>query len=132
MTSEPDETFEVIAILTVTRAGDISAASSVDYRTVDTDTFTFGCADAVNNGGGAYGRCDFVTAVGTLNFAAGEAGKTIGVSVIDDAHVEGDESFQVTLSNPAGAALSQPATATVSITDNDPGGAPNPVVAYFG
>jgi hypothetical protein len=116
-------------ILPITRAGNISAASSVDYRTVDTDTFTFGCADTVNNSGGAYGRCDFATVVGTLNFAAGEAEKTISVPVIDDTHVEGSESFHVALSNPTGAALSQPATALVTITDNDAGGAQNPVVA---
>jgi len=115
--------------LTVTRAGDISAASTVDYRTVDTDTFTFGCADTVNNSGGAYARCDFATVVGTLQFAAGEVEKTISVPVIDDAHVEGSETFQVTLSNPAGAAISQLGMATVTITDNDAARAQNPVVA---
>src|SRR5205085_5921623 len=33
------------ATITVTRTGDTSSAATVDYKTVDTDTFTYGCAD---------------------------------------------------------------------------------------
>ena len=115
--------------LTVTRTGDTSNTSSVDYQTADTDTFTVGCADTTNNHGGAYGRCDFATAVGTLSFAPGEASKTITVPIIDDVRVEGDETFQVKLMNGASATIGPPAIATVTIHDNDVAGAPNPIFA---
>ncbi len=115
-------------VVMVNRGGDSSGAVSVDYQTVDTDTFRFGCADTVNNQGGAYGRCDFATVVGTLNFAAGETSKTITVPIIDDVHVEGDETFQVALANAVGATIGTPAAATITIKDNDTTvGAPNPV-----
>ena len=115
------------ATATVTRSGDTSGTATVDYRTTDTDTFTVGCADTVNNHGGAYGRCDFATTVGTLQFAASETQKTITIPVIDDAHAEGNETFQVVLSNPSGATLGTPATATLTIQDNDQTGAANPI-----
>jgi hypothetical protein len=112
--------------LTVTRSGDLSSIASVDYRTVDTDTFTVNCADTH---GAAFGRCDFATAVGTLTFAAGDPQpKTITVPVINDVCVEGNETFQVKLSNPVGATLGAPDTATVTVIDNDTNlNAPNPV-----
>ena len=115
------------ATLTVTRSGDTSGPSTVDYHTTDTDTFTVGCADTTNNHGSAYARCDFATVVGTLQFAAGETSKTITVPIIDDAHVEGNETFQVVLANSTGATLGTPATATVTIQDNDQTGAANPI-----
>ncbi|HEV2801581.1 MAG TPA: carboxypeptidase regulatory-like domain-containing protein [Pyrinomonadaceae bacterium] len=115
------------ATITVTRTGNTSSAASVDYGTVDTDTFTIGCFDRTNNNGGAYGRCDFATTVGTLNFTAGEATKTVTVPIIDDAHVESTETFQLRLGNPAGAVLGTNAVTTITITDNDAAGAPNPV-----
>ncbi len=113
--------------LTVTRTGDTSNASSVDYQTADTDTFTVGCADTVNNQGGAYGRCDFATVVATLTFAPGDTSRTLTVPIIDDAHVEGDETFQVKLMNGGSATIGPPATATVTIHDNDVPGEPNPI-----
>ena len=107
------------APITVTRSGDLSSAVSVKYRTVDSDTFRVGCADTVNNHGAAYGRCDFATSLDTLNFAPGESQKTLFVPIIDDDHVEGNETFQIVLDNPAGAVLFSPAAATVTIVDND-------------
>ncbi|HYP02565.1 MAG TPA: Calx-beta domain-containing protein [Pyrinomonadaceae bacterium] len=113
--------------ITVTRSGDTSGAASADYRTTDTDTFTVGCADATNNQGGAYARCDFATTVGRLDFAAGESQKTLIVPVVNDGHNEITETFQVMLSNLSGVQQGAATTATVSIQDNDQAGAPNPV-----
>src|SRR5207253_1016041 len=110
-------------------SSDPANAVSVDYRTTDSDNFTVGCADTVNNHGSAYAHCDFATTVGTLQFAAGETSKTINIPIIDDALVEGDETFQLVLSNPTGVILSTPATATVTIHDNDQSGEPNPIFA---
>ena len=117
------------ATVTVTRSGDPSGAATVDYRTADTDTFTVGCADLSNNRGGAFGRCDFATSVGTLQFSPGETQKSLVVPIIDDGHDESAETFQIVLSNAAGAALGAPTTITVTIQDNDAAGAQNPVIA---
>jgi Calx-beta domain len=117
------------AHITVTRNGDTSGAATVDYRTTDTDTFTVGCADTVNNHGSAYARCDFATVVGTLTWAAGDGSpKSFDVPIIDDSYAEGNETFIVVLSNATGAMLGLPATATVTIVDNDTVNGPNPIV----
>ncbi|MDQ1522874.1 MAG: hypothetical protein QOE47_798 [Pyrinomonadaceae bacterium] len=116
------------ATLTVTRTGDTSSAVTADYRTQDGDTFTVGCADTVNNRGAAYARCDFATGVGIVSFAPGETSKQLTVPVLDDGRAEGNETFQVKLSNPGGGAtLGAPDTATVTIIDNDAAGAANPI-----
>jgi hypothetical protein len=115
------------ATVVVARAGDASGVATVDYLTADADTFTVGCADSVNNAGGAFARCDFSTAVGTLQFAAGETSKAVNVPFINDGHAEGSETFQLRLSNVTGAALGTPNVTTVTIQDDDAAGAPNPV-----
>jgi hypothetical protein len=117
------------ATFTVRRTGDTAAAASVDYRTLDTDNFTVGCADSVNNNGAAYARCDFATAVGTLSFAPGETEKTVTVPIIDDAHVEAAETFQLRLSNAVGtgATLGVHIVSTITITNDDAGVGANPV-----
>jgi hypothetical protein len=118
-------------VLTITRVGDTSGALSVDYQTSDTDTFTVGCSDTVNNHGAAYARCDFATAVGTISFAPGETSKNITVPVIDDAIMEVDENFQVRLTNAVGVSLNTNSTTAVTISDDDQAGQPNPVVSSF-
>ena len=112
--------------ITVTRTGDTSGASSVDYRTTDTDTFTVNCSVKQ---GQAYARCDFATVVGTLTWAAGDATpKTFAVPIIDDGWAEGVETFSAVLSNPIGATLGAQSTATVSINDNETVDQPNPIL----
>jgi Calx-beta domain len=111
--------------ITVTRTGDTSGAATVDYRTQDTDTFTVNCAAKQ---GAAFGRCDFATVVGTLSFASGETMKTFDIPIIDDSFHEGNETFTVVLSNPTGATLGSPSTATVTIIDNDLVDGPNPIL----
>jgi hypothetical protein len=113
--------------VTVTRSGDTSGAAAVDYQTADLDAFVVGCADAAGAAGNAFARCDFATAAGTIRFNAGEAQKQITVPIIDDSHVEPNETFQVRLSNPSGGTLGTTNAATVTITDNDAAGALNPV-----
>ena len=50
----------------------------------------------------------------------GETGeRTFNVTIADDSQVESAESFTVTLSNPSGASLGTPSSATVTISDND-------------
>jgi len=101
--------------ITVTRSGDTSGSASVNYFTGD----TAGLQSCTLVNGRASERCDYVTSVGTLRFAAGETSKTFTVPFIDDVHVEGSETFTVALAGASGTSLGSTATATVSIADND-------------
>jgi hypothetical protein len=114
------------ATITVTRMGDTGTAETVAYQTQDNDTFTVGCFDTTNNHNGAFARCDFATVVGTLTFAPGETSKQLTVPIIDDGYAESAETFNVVLSNSMGGPLG--VTASVTITDNDVAGAPNPII----
>ena len=67
---------------TVTRAGDLGSAALVDWS-------LSGIANAA----------DFAASSGTLNFAEGEASKTLTIQVNGDLQVEADETFTVTLNN---------------------------------
>jgi uncharacterized delta-60 repeat protein len=89
------------AILTVRRSGGAGAVT-VDFATINL-TATAGS--------------DYVATAGTLDFAAGDAFKTIAVPILDDYPVEGDETFTVQLSHPTGASLTGATNATVTIND---------------
>jgi Calx-beta domain len=92
--------------ITATRTGgSLGGPVSVDYATSD---------------GTATAGSDYAAATGRLTFGPGEASKSVTVHVTSDAAHEGDETFQVKLSNAAGgASLGSPAGATVTITDDD-------------
>ena len=69
---------------------------------------------------GSAGSSDFVAASGTVSWADGDgADKTIRLTLLDDAELEGNESFRVTLSEALGATLGSPAEATVEILDDE-------------
>jgi len=59
---------------------------------------------ATQNGSAVAGQ-DYQATSGTLTFAPGETSKTIEVAAIGDAVLEGNETFSLTLSDPAGATL---------------------------
>ncbi len=109
--------------ITVTRMGSTTGAASVAYAT--SDLAGSNLCNVVN--GAASSRCDYLIALGTVNFAAGETSKTISIPLIDDVFVEGIETFTIALSNATGATLGPPSVATVVINDNDSGGASNPI-----
>jgi uncharacterized repeat protein (TIGR01451 family)/uncharacterized delta-60 repeat protein len=70
----------------------------------------------------AVAGADYMATNGTLTFLDGENVQFISIPIVDDASVEGDETFAVRLSNPAtGTLLGAPSVATVTITDNDAG-----------
>jgi hypothetical protein len=71
--------------------------------------------------GAAAAGVDFTPVSGTLSWAAGEAGtKSFNIPIIDDLLVEPNETFTVNLSNATGGAvLGSPATATVTILENE-------------
>jgi hypothetical protein len=101
-----------IATLTVNRSGDASDPASVDYATADNT---------------AKQKSDYEIAAGTLNFAAGETSKTITILINEDALIEGDETFQVALSNPVGITLGPITNSSVTIVDDMPESAANPI-----
>lgn len=98
--------------LTVTRTGDTSGAATIDYASAD---------------GTASERSDYLAALGTLHFAAGETSKTIPVFIVDDRFGESPETFSINLTNPVGCTLGSPATFTVTINSNETVDGLNPV-----
>ncbi len=103
-----------LVTVNVTRTGDLAGFASVNYTTGDTAGLT--SCTVVN--GKASERCDYETAVGTLRFATGESTKSFIVPVVNDALVEGNETFTVTLSGATGASLGT-ANGVVTIVEND-------------
>jgi hypothetical protein len=91
---------------TVTRSGDTSKTSTVNYKTAD-------CT--------AQACSDYVATCGTLCFKAGETCKTITVLVKGDTCVEADETFKVLLCNPTNATIGNGiGTGTIKNDDQPP------------
>ena len=112
----------------VTRSGDLSVAASVSYATSD----TAGNQDCNFANGKASSRCDYIAALGRLNFSINQSSKTVTILVVDDAYPEGDETFTIGLSNPSVGTLGATPTSTITITDNDASLGSNPAdVATF-
>jgi len=93
-----------IYTFTVTRTGDTTLTSSVEFTTVD------GTATVANH--------DYATSTGTLSFPAGTATQQIIVNVNGDPTVESDEVFTVNLSNPFNATIAD-AVGTGTILNDD-------------
>ncbi len=91
-------------IMTVNRTGGSDGTVTVDYATAD---------------GTAAAPGDYTALNGTLTFLNGETSKTVALTPINDTTWEPSEDFTLTLSNPVDATLGL-ATATVTITDDDP------------
>ena len=98
--------------LTVTRTGDTSGAATIDYASAN---------------GTASERSDYLAALGTLHFFAGETSKTIPVFIVDDRFGESPETFTVNLTNPVGCTLGSPVTFTVTINSDEAVNGLNPV-----
>ena len=109
--------------VTVTRTGITSGTTSVNYATSD----LAGANDCNVVNGAASSRCDYLTTIGTLNFAANETSKAITIPIVDDAYAEGSETLTFTLTNALGGVLAAPAVATITINDNDASNGVNPI-----
>jgi hypothetical protein len=102
------------AIVTVNRELGQSGVLQVDYAVTGV-TATDGA--------------DFTGSSGTLVFLDGETSKQIVIPIAQDAEDEADETFSVTLSNLfLAATIDGPATATVTILDDDPLGKLAPTI----
>ena len=63
---------------------------------------------------------DFDNTPIVVTFSQGEVSKTVGISIVNDASFEGDETINLTLSNPTGGAtLGTQVTAILTIIDDD-------------
>ena len=102
----------LVFAVSLTRAA--GSALTVDYATSD---------------GTATAGSDYTSASGTLTIGAGSSSGSIEVSVIDDEHNEGSETFTLTLSNPSSGNLTD-SSATGTITNHD--ALPAALVARFG
>ena len=77
--------------LIVTRTGNAQAVQTVEFTTVD--------GTAVTGGTSGAGTLDYATTAGTLTFNQGDTVKTFSVATIPDTVTEGNETFNVVLSN---------------------------------
>lgn len=104
--------------LTVTRAGALTTAVSVDFMTM---------------GGSATEGADYTATNGTLNFAANQASKTIAVRLLADPNTETNETFTVELKNPQGGVLlGSLSNVVVTISDRpDPAAIPAAGLPFF-
>ncbi|WP_417227728.1 Calx-beta domain-containing protein [Amphritea sp.] len=103
---EGDESSASSTTFTVSRSGDLSVNTTVDWQVV----------------AGSATADDFVGAVlpsGSLTFVAGETSKTITVDLAADGLDEGNETFNVELTNPSGEADIIVDSVTGSIIDDD-------------
>lgn len=92
--------------VTATRTGGSTGAVGISYAT---------------SNGTAVSGSDYTSASGTLSWAnADSADKTFTVPITNDVDVEGNQTFNITLSVPTGgAALGSPSTAVATIVDNE-------------
>ena len=94
-------------VLQVVRSGAADTLASVDYATKD---------------GTARNGLKYTATAGTLQFTAGHTNLPVIVPILNDGFVQGNQFFQVVLSNPSqGTTLGTRTNATVSISDNDLG-----------
>jgi len=69
--------------------------------------------------GTASSPADFIASSTTLQFAAGQASRTVNLGTVNDTLVEGNETVSLNLSSPTGATLGSQSFATLVIVDND-------------
>ena len=97
-------------------AGEVRFAVELVRAIAETLTVRYATADGTATAG-----ADYTTANGTLTFAADTTSRTLTVALIDDAALEEDETFTVTLSDAPGAALpGNPGTGTILDDDHAP------------
>ena len=97
-------------------AGSVAATFAVSLSAASGKAVT---VDFVTSNASAAAPADYSSASGSLTFAPGELAKSVAVNVNGDTTDEPNETFVVTLSNPANATLAD-AAGTGTITDDDP------------
>lgn len=87
-----------------------------------------GSVQVTITGGSATDTLDYTIASATISWAALATPGNVVVNIIDDAFNEGNETIQISLSNPVGITLGAQTTHTVTITDNDAASAVGAVI----
>jgi CSLREA domain-containing protein len=96
------------AVITITRAGGSAGTATVQIAT---------------SNGTATAGSDYTAVSQTVTFGIGETSKTVSVPITDELINEPDETVNLTLSNAGGSgALGAPATAVLTISNDDPTG----------
>ena len=117
-----------VADARVEEAENVAVDFAVTMSRASTETVTV--SYATSDGTATQGE-DYTAASGKLSFAPGETKKTVSVTVIDDSHDEGEETFTLTLSNLSGGnVFLADASATGTIVNTDP--LPRALMARFG
>lgn len=75
--------------------------------------------------GTAVAPSDYAATSGTLMIDAGLTSKTFDITIVNDSIDEADEALTITLSAPTNATLGTPASATLTIVDDDAASAPS-------
>ncbi|NCR10641.1 MAG: hypothetical protein GPI95_21175 [Microcystis aeruginosa LG13-11] len=98
-----------------------NGAASVQVTVIRTGGFSGEVSATLNlSGGTATLSQDYSQSSVTVNFASGEAQKIVTIPLIDDFDIEGDETVNLSLSNPTtGAIIGEQSTAILTINDND-------------
>jgi hypothetical protein len=106
-------------------AGEIVLPVNLNTEATEPVTVEATTSDGSATAPGDYGAVDT-----TVTIPAGQSSGSVTVPIVDDTDDESDETFTVQLSDPTGAVLGDPASTTVTITDNDePTGENQPPVA---
>ncbi|MDX1950577.1 MAG: Calx-beta domain-containing protein [Verrucomicrobiota bacterium] len=92
------------ATITVIRTGGTNTTATVDFLTED---------------GSASAGSDYTATNGTLTFSPGQASKTITIPITNDSSVEGDQDFEISITNVVGSILGSYTNAVATIRDND-------------
>ncbi|NCS34163.1 MAG: hypothetical protein GPJ14_07615 [Microcystis aeruginosa G11-01] len=98
-----------------------NGAASVQVTVIRTGGFSGEVSATLNlSGGTATLSQDYSQSSVTVSFASGEAQKIVTIPLIDDFDIEGDETVNLSLSNPTtGAIIGEQSTAILTINDND-------------
>ena len=92
-------------VITFLRTNGVTGAATVDWSTTP---------------GTATAGVDYAALGGVVSFADGDGLKTVEIIISDDALVEGNETFTISIGNPTGGAvISGPATVTVTVEDDE-------------
>lgn len=104
-TSSGDESVSAVSIQVEINNVDNSNPTTVEYE--------------VSGGTATGGGSDYTLSSGTATIASGETTTTIDVTIQEDNFDEGNETIEITLSNPSNANMGANTTHTYTIEDND-------------
>lgn len=111
--AEPDAGQTRFASFTVTLSSPATSDVTISFTTAD---------------GTANANLDYSPLTGQLIIAAGQTTGTINIPILQDALLEGPETFQLLLTNATGAILPAATAATATITNTTPGSSPLPTL----